>query len=116
MKMLTVFSMLMFSNVSGVDESGILPTKLRITVIDGLGNFVEGATVAIYENEQDYRVSENAVAEKVTDARGRVTFKKLKTIHYYVEAKKEEQNNNGEGVKTGKLAEGKINIVNTVIE
>ena len=35
---------------------------------------------------------------------------------YFVEARKDEMNNNGEGVKTGELSEGKINKVNTVIE
>lgn len=97
-------------------EGQLLPTKLRITVIDGLGNFVEGATVSIYESEKDYLASKNAVATLKTDKKGRVTFKDVKPIAYFVEAKFEDQNNNGEGVKTGELSEGKINKVNTVIE
>ena len=97
-------------------EAQLLPTKLRITVIDGLGNFVEGASVSIYENEKDYLASENPVRTLKTDKKGRVTFKDVKPIAYFVEAKFEEKNNNGEGVKTGVLAEGRINKVNTVIE
>ena len=97
-------------------EEQLLPTKLKVTVINGLGNFVEEATVALYENEEDYRDSTNAVATGKTDKKGRVTFKDLKLIGYYIEAKKGEQNNNGEGVLTSKLSEGKINKVNTVIE
>ena len=100
----------------GSVEAQLLPTKLKITVINGLGNFVEGATVSIYENEEDYLASENPVATLRTDKKGRVTFKDVKPIAYFVEAKKGEQNNNGEGVKTGVLSEGRINKVNTVIE
>lgn len=94
----------------------MLPTKLRITVIDGLGNFVENASVSIYEKEEDYRASENPIATLRTDSKGRVTFKGLKTIAYYIEAKKDDKNNVGEGVLTGELSEGKVNKVNTVIE
>lgn len=116
MKLALLFSMLFFGTVTENVENQLLPTKLRITVINGLGNFVEGASVSIYENEEDYRASENAVAIGETDKKGRVVFKDLKAIPYYVEAKKGEQNNNGEGVLTGTLSEGKINRVNTVIE
>lgn len=97
-------------------EAQLLPTKLRITVIDGLGNFVEGATVSIYEKEADYLASENAVQTLTTDKDGLVTFSKVKSMRYYVEAKLKDKNNNGEGVITGVLAEGKVNKVNTVIE
>lgn len=94
----------------------ILPTKLRITIIDGLGNFVEGATVSIYENEEDYRDSKNAVASDTSDAKGRVQFKDLKAIPYFVDAKKEDLNNNAAGVKTSPLEEGKLNKINTIID
>ena len=116
MKTALLFSIL-FLNF-GVDntEEELLPTKLRITVIDGLGNFVEGASVSIYKNKEDYRAGENVVASKLTDKKGRVTFKELEAIPYFIEVKKGIQNNNGEGVMTGKLSEGKINKVNTVIE
>ena len=97
-------------------EAQLLPTKLRVTVLDGLGNFVEGASVSIYDNEKDYLASENAVAMLKTDKKGRVTFKEMRPIAYFIEAKKGEKNNNGEGVQTGELSEGRINKVNTVIE
>ena len=97
-------------------EAQLLPTKLRVTVINGLGNFVEGASVAIYETEADYRASENAIAVLKTDKKGRVTVKDVKANSYYIEATFGDQNNNGEGVKTGELSEGRINKVNTVIE
>ena len=97
-------------------ENQLLPTKLRVTVIDGLGNFVEDASVSIYETEEDYRASKNPVASIKTDNKGRVTFKDLKTISYFIDARKGDMNNDGEGVKTAALSEGRINKVNTVIE
>ena len=116
MKIALLLSVLFFSTGTEPQPEQLLPTKLRITVIDGLGNIVEGATIAIYENEEDYRASDNAVAVGTTDKKGRITFKDLKPIPYFIEAKDGQKNNNGEGVMTGKLSEGKINKVNTVIE
>ncbi|WP_258098490.1 carboxypeptidase-like regulatory domain-containing protein [Marinoscillum pacificum] len=101
-----------FKNV----DNQFLPTKLRITVIDGLGNPTEGATVSIFEKEEDYRAGDNAVATMSSDSKGRVTFKDLKPVSYYIYAHKGDMNNNGEGVVTAPLDEGKLNKVNTVIE
>jgi len=115
-RIITLFSLLIVGTTFNEADALLFPTKLRITVIDGLGNFVEGASVSIYEKEADYLASENAVETLTTDEKGRVTFKDVKPIAYFVEAKKEDQNNNGEGVKTGTLSEGKTNKVNTVIE
>jgi len=94
----------------------LLPTKLKITVIDGLGNPAEGATVALFEREEDYRKGENAVATAKTDEKGNAKFKGLKPISYFVYAYKGDMNNNGEGVKIAPLKEGRTNTVNTVIE
>ena len=95
----------------------ILPTTLKITVIDNLGNVVKGAEVTIYTSEEDYRGNVNPAQEKqFTDSKGRVTFKKLEPVSYFIDARKGDKNNDGEGVQTGKLQEGKVNKVNTVIE
>lgn len=110
---LTIFLSLAFNTI---ETPQLLPTKLRVTVIDGLGNFVEGANVSIYEDEKSYLASENPVATLVSDSKGRVTFKELKPMAYFIEANRGDMNNNAEGVKTGILAEGKLNKVNTVIE
>ena len=115
MKLIASLSIMLLS-FSYPSEAQLLPTKLRVTVIDGLGNFVTGASVALYENEKDYLASENPVAMLKTDKKGRVTFKDLKTVSYFIEAKKGEQTNDGEGVQTAVLSEGRINKVNTVIE
>ena len=97
-------------------EEQLLPTKLRITVIDGLGNPVEGAKVTIYKKEVDYTNNQNPVDSAMTDNKGRVTFKELQPISYFVDARKDDSNNNGEGVQISPLQEGKLNKVNTVIE
>ncbi|MEP0369046.1 MAG: SpaA isopeptide-forming pilin-related protein [Cyclobacteriaceae bacterium] len=97
-------------------DDGFLPTRLRVTVIDGLGNFVEGATVKIYSTEDDYRASENAVGTMTTDEKGRVKFKELEPISYFIDARKDDLNNDAEGVKTAPLEEGQLNKVNTIIE
>ena len=94
-----------------------LPTSLRITVIDNLGNLVENAEVTIYESEDDYRNNANPVAEpQKTDDKGRVKFKDLRPVPYFIDARKDDMNNNGEGVRTAALKEGRMNKVNTVIE
>ena len=98
-------------------ERGLFDTGLRITVLDELGNRVEGATIKLYESDKDYRASENEVAEaQVTDEKGRVTFKDLESKVYFIDARKGNKNNNGAGVQTDKLEEKKLNKVNIVIE
>jgi protocatechuate 3,4-dioxygenase beta subunit len=94
----------------------MLPTKLRITVIDGLGNFVEGATVSIYISEDDYRESKNALDSAKTDEKGRALFKDLSPIPYFIDARKADLKNDAEGVQTAPLEEGKLNKVNTIID
>lgn len=97
-------------------EEQFLSTKLQITVIDGLGNTVEGATVSIYSDEENYRDNVNEVAKAITDEKGRVKFKELEPTSYFIDARKDDMNNDGKGVKTAPLSEGKLNKVNTVIE
>ncbi len=117
MRIITLLAIILVTTFSASEvQAQLLPTKLRITVIDGLGNYVEGASVSIYESEKDYLASENAVAMLISDKKGRVTFKGVKPMAYFVEAKFEDKNNNAAGVKTGELEEGKLNKVNTVID
>lgn len=95
----------------------ILPTNLRITVLNSLGNAVEGASVTLYANESDYLKEVNPVQESlITDKKGRVTFTKLSPKSYFVLARKGDLDNNGEGVETAKLIEGRMNKVNIVIQ
>ncbi|MEM8894736.1 MAG: carboxypeptidase regulatory-like domain-containing protein [Bacteroidota bacterium] len=97
-------------------SSQVLPTTLKVSVIDNLGNFVEGAEVILYASEDDYNSDKNPIAGPLkTDKKGRVTFKGLGSQSYFVDAKYDDKSNMGEGVKTAVLKEGRINKVNTVI-
>ncbi len=95
----------------------ILPTSLRITVLDKLGNAVQGATVTLYRNSGDYEKSENPVAGPLeSNEKGQVTFKKLEPKSYYVEVKKGDKSNYGEAEQTGTLVKGRMNKVNIIID
>lgn len=102
--------------LSSYQSAEILPTKLRVTVIDELGNLIEGATVTLYKSEADYRSNENPVAKEQTDKKGRALFKDLEPISYFIDARLDDKNNDGKGAVTAPLLEGKVNRVNTVIE
>lgn len=97
-------------------NDSFLPTRLRATIIDGLGNPVQGVTVNIYTSEDDYRESENEVGTGVTNEKGIVLFKNLEPIPYYIDARKGDLNNEASGVQTGSLEEGKLNKINTIID
>ncbi len=109
------FSLTAFTSVNKSNKE-LLPTSLRITVLNELGNPVEGASVTLFKTEADYDNEENPVQETLkTDEKGRVTFKQLEPIEYYVNAQKDDLNNYGGGTKTGKLHKGKFNKANIVI-
>ncbi|MEQ8810064.1 MAG: carboxypeptidase regulatory-like domain-containing protein [Imperialibacter sp.] len=95
----------------------LLPTNLRITVLNSLGNAEEGVTVTLYDTEDNYIEEKNPVQEsQLTDAKGRVTFTKLQPKPYFVVARKGDLDNNGEGAETAALQEGRMNKVNIVIQ
>jgi len=94
----------------------IIKTQLAITIRNELGNTEPGATVQLYENEEDYKAEKNSVAEGVTDEKGVARFKDLKAISYFVLARKGDKNNFGGGEQTGKLEAKRINKVTIVIE
>ncbi len=94
-----------------------LPTSLRITILNELGNIEAGVKVTLYKTDNDYKKEENPVsAPQLTDKKGRVTFKNLAPMRYFVNAEKGDKNNYGAGVQTDTLVEGRINKVNIIIE
>lgn len=110
---LVVFILFSFS----LKSDQLLPTSLRITVLNELGNTEQEVKVTLYGNSEDYKKEENAVMEgKTTDKKGRVTFKGLEPKVYFVNAEKGDKNNYGAGVQTDKLQEGRVNKVNIIIE
>ena len=114
----TVLGILSFSLMAfTASENQLWNTSLRITVLNELGNQEEGVTVQLYKTQEDYEDETNPVGEPaLTDKKGRVTFKDLEPIVYFVSAVKGKMNNHGAGIATGTLEEGKINKVNLIIE
>ena len=94
----------------------LLPTKLQVIVRSDLGNTVEEAQVTLYKTEMDYDAGENAIQSGTTDKKGRVTFKNLTPIAYYMYVEKGEMTNIGRGIKTTKLISKKKNRLNVIIE
>lgn len=106
-----------FSSTVVSAELQILPTGVRLTILNSLGNIVENAKVTLYNNWDDYENEENAVAGPAfTDKKGRVTFKNLEDKKYYVKAVSGDKSNYGEGEQTGRLIKGKINKFNIIIQ
>lgn len=88
----------------------VLKTKLQVHVRNELGNLVEGATVTLYKTEEDYKKEENPVQEpQITDSKGRVKFKELDTLPYFIHVEKGDLNNNGGGIQVGELQRGRLN-------
>lgn len=115
-KLLLILGLIIvFPSFSTVLEQ-IIKTQMHITIRNELGNTVEGATVKLFETEEDYKNETNVASEGVTDAKGIVKFKELKAISYYVLAEKDDLNNFGGGEQTGKLEEKRINKVTIVIQ
>jgi len=112
--MVFAFCLFLFANAS-TSYAQIIKTSLTITVRDDLGNTVEAASVKLFENEADYLAEKNIAYEGVTDNKGVVKFKKMKSIPYYVLASKGDKNNAGGGEITGKLEPNVYNKVTIVI-
>ncbi len=94
----------------------IIKTTLNLTVRDEVGNTVEGATVQLFETQEDYNAEQNVAAEGTTDAKGILKLKDLKSMSYYVIVRKDDKDNSGGGERTGKLEEKRINKVTIVIQ
>jgi hypothetical protein len=94
----------------------LIKTTLHITVRDDLGNIAEGATVHLFETEDDYNKEVNAVAEGTSDKYGIVKFKDLKAIAYFVIIRKDDKDNSGGGERTAVLEAKRINKVTIVIQ
>jgi hypothetical protein len=94
----------------------LIKTTLNLTVRDEVGNTVEGATVQLFEKEEDYTAEKNVAAEGTTDAKGVLKLKELKPMSYFIIVRKDDKDNSGGGERTGKLEEKRINKVTIVIQ
>jgi len=119
MTRLTLIGLLFFAGLffnSNSAEAQIFNTKLRITVLDDLGNVVPDAEVTLYANKTDYTKEINPVQPTAkTDDKGRVLFKKLDAESYYVIVRKGEMSNIGGGEIISELEEKKLNKANVII-
>ena len=91
-------------------------TQIVVTVLDEVGNPVEGAKVTLYETEEDYTKEVNPAAEGITEIKGVIRIKDLKPISYYVIVRKGDKDNSGGGEQTGKLEGNRINKVTIIIQ
>jgi hypothetical protein len=94
----------------------LIKTTLNVTVRDELGNTVQGASVQLFETEDDYNKEENVVAQGVTDAKGMLRLKELKAAPYFVIVRKDDKDNSGGGEQVGRLEANKINKVTIIIQ
>jgi len=95
----------------------VIKTSLKLTVLNELGHQEQNVKVQLFITEDDYRNETNRMGEAMmTDKKGRVVFKDLKPVVYYVHAQKGDKTNIGRGVQTDKLEEGKINKTTIIIE
>lgn len=118
MKRLILLSLISFLAFASTQEASaqVFSTKLKITVLDDLGNVVKDAKVTIYGNEASYNKEVNPVQPfQLTDSKGRVTFKNLDTKSYYVIVRKGDMDNSGGGEIISELSKGKVNKANVVI-
>lgn len=94
----------------------LINTSLTITVRDEVGNTVSGASIKLFDTEENYNKEKEAIAEGVTDAKGTFRFKKIKATSYFVLVKKDDKDNSGGGERIGMLEAGKFNKVTIVIQ
>lgn len=117
MKKLTILFALSLLLTVSLPAYQLFKTALKLSVVDDLGNKVEGATVRLFNNLEDYKAEKNQVDETLqTDSKGQVYFKELKTKSYYVLIQKGDKNNwNGANI-LDTLQEKRVNKALIVIE
>ena len=114
-KYLIVFILFLAGSAIAQDNK-ILSTKLQITILNNLGNPVMGAQVSIYESEDDYLGDKNVIGTVMAaDKKGRVMFKDLKPIKYYIYARDGSMDNEDGNQHTEKLREGLKNKITVII-
>ncbi|MFM7851312.1 MAG: carboxypeptidase-like regulatory domain-containing protein [Flammeovirgaceae bacterium] len=117
MKPIHIVSLILFTfHVVAATPTQIFNTSLTITVRDEIGNTVQGASILLFETEENYKNEKNHIAEGTTNAQGVFKFKKLKPIPYFVLVKKNDKDNANGGEKISQLEEGKFNKVTIVIQ
>ncbi|MFC2126342.1 carboxypeptidase regulatory-like domain-containing protein, partial [Bacteroidota bacterium] len=97
-------------------NQGILKTSLEITIRNRLGNIVQGCEVQLFGDRANYENGTNPISEpQTTDKKGKVLFKELEPLPYFIRAEKGKLNNFGEGEMVDTLISGRRNKVNLII-
>ena len=103
--------------VSFAFKPAMVSTKLRITILNELGNIEDSVAVTLYRHKNDYREEVNSVKPvQYTDKKGRTTFADLDPVEYYIHAEKGDKTNVGAGVVADVLKKGKMNKLTIIIE
>ena len=111
--LLSILMTVFFLNASG---QGFLKTSLEITIRDRLGNTVEGVKVKLYKTYEDFQSDINFLQEPMqTNTKGKVVFKDLESIPYYISAVKGDNNNYGDGEMVDALIANRKNKVTIII-
>ena len=93
----------------------MIPTSLKVTVRNELGNLESGAKVTLYATKEDYEKEVNPVVSQTTDAKGLVYFQHLEALSFYLSAEKGDRNNVGAGEKIDSLTANRVNKVTVII-
>jgi len=116
---INIFIIIMIALCTGLqaEQTGIVKTKLMVTVLNDTGNRVEGVKVTLYTSKKDYQERKNPVGEpQLTNAKGFTTFKNLASEIYFIHAEKGDMDNTGSGTSTLEKLDGRrINKINTII-
>lgn len=116
MKRYYLIFLFLIATMSLAAAQGLLKTSLEITVRNTLGNTVEGVEVKLYKDYKDFESETNEVTEMLmTDNKGKVLFKGLESMPYYVSAVKGDENNFGDGEMVNELIENRKNKVTIII-
>ena len=111
--LIVIFTFLSITQVN----AQLFKTQLKITVLDDVGSLVEGATVVLYGNEEDFKKEANPVKKAlVTNEKGFVKFDTLEPKVYYILVEKGDLNNWNGGIQTDLLQEKKVNKLNIIID
>ena len=94
----------------------IFTTSLQVIVRNELGNAEKGVKVRLFKSKEDYDQLINPSTETFeTDEKGKVLFKNLEPVVYYIIAEKDAANNAGAGEQTAALESNKLNKITVVI-
>ena len=97
-------------------QGQLIKTSLQVIVRNELGNTESDVSVRLFKSKADYDKLENAATETLkTDKNGKVVFKDLEAIEYYINAEKASLNNFGAGEETAKLQANRINKITIVV-